>query len=106
MTPHQRIRRKSKRIEGNRPLRVPEICRNPATIAFAKFFRLHHRGFDRASTGCRISDRVGPEGGRRWSAITHFLNIFFPIFSPDGADSSFQTCRTHTRTYTLRQTEK
>ena len=38
MTLYLRIRHKIEGIEGNRPLRVGEIRRNPATIALAKFF--------------------------------------------------------------------
>ena len=37
-------------------------------------------GFNRVSAGCRNDDRVGPKGGRRWSAIIYFLNIFFSNF--------------------------
>ena len=40
------------------------------------------RGFDRVSAGCRVDDRVGPQGNRRWSAIAHFFGYFFPFFAP------------------------
>ncbi len=69
-------------IEGNRPLRVGEIRRNPATIALAKFFYLRHRVLDRVSAGYRADDRVGPKGDRRRSVIAHFLKLFFHIFAP------------------------
>ena len=65
---NRRNRRKWTPMDG-------EIRRNPATIALAKFFCLNHRGFDRVPAGCRARDRVGPKGGRRWSAIAHFFYI-------------------------------
>ena len=34
---------------------------------------------DRVSTGC-ARDRVRPKGGRRWSAIAHYSDIFFSNF--------------------------
>ena len=79
-------------IEGNRPRRGGEIRRNPAPIALAKFF----------AAGCHARDQVGPKGGRRWFAISNFLNIYFHIFRPHGSDNLFQLYRTDTQAHIRR----
>ena len=90
---NRRNRRKWTPMDG-------EIRRNPATIALAKFFCLNHRGFDRVPAGCRARDRVGPKGGRRWSAIAHFLDIF-SYFQPRRCGFPFSNVA-----HTDRQTKK
>ena len=92
---------KMERIEGNRPLRVGKIRRNPARIALAKFFPTSSRvptsfnGFQRVA--------VLPIGWVRKAAFhdsrTRTFWIFFPILNPDGAASPFQMRVTHTHTH-------
>lgn len=65
---------------------------------------LRHIGFDRVSAGCRTRDRVGAKDDRRLDIFQIFFHrngfIFFirldifSHFSPDDADSPFQTYRT------------
>ena len=57
-------------IGGNRPLRVGEIRRNPATIALAKFLSTSSR----VRTGCRAPKPVGPKSGLPLLTIPHFLD--------------------------------
>ena len=62
-------------IEGNGPLRVGEIRRNPATIPLAKFC-LRHRGFKRVRASCRAADRVGPKSDLPLFTIPYFRHVF------------------------------
>ena len=90
----------SPKIEGNGPLRIGGIRRNPATIALAKFFTYVIAvsiGFQRVAVPPIGSVRKAAVDGRR---LCIFWIFFFQMFSPDGADSPFQTYRTHTHTHT------
>ena len=59
-------------IEGNGPLRVGEIRRNPATIPLAKFLSTSSR-VRLGSSGLSCSDdRVGPKNGRPLFTKAHF----------------------------------
>ena len=70
----------------NRRLLEMENSLKPGDDHMGQVFCLRHGGFDRISAGCRARDRVGPKGGSRWSAFSHFVGyFFFHIFSPDGA---------------------
>ena len=89
---------KIKRIEGDRPLRVRKIRRNPATIASAKFL----------STSTRVRTGLSglPCSPSGWSekrpSIIHdcafFKNIFFIFLAPTVRIPLLNVARTHTHT--------
>ena len=90
-------------IEGNRLLRAGKIRRNPTTIALTVFFPTSSRVQSCfGGLSCRRSGRFE----RRPSMIDDcaFFKYFFQIFSPHGADYSFQKYRTHTQTNTQTHT--
>ncbi len=64
----------------NRTLLGMENSLKPGDDHMGQVFCLRHGGFDRISAGCRARDRVGPKGGSRWSAFSHFVGYFFFTF--------------------------
>ena len=93
---------KIERIEGNRPLRVGKIRRNPARIALAKFFPTSSR----VRTGFNGLPCSGSGRSERRPSIIHedsFFGYFFIFLAPTVRLPLFKRCahaHTHTEKWT------